>query len=216
MEHLDANPQSIKKTIASSTGKSIAFFDFDGTITNRDSFFDFISFYRGKTRLYIGLLKLLPTLLAYKINIVPNWKAKEKVLTYFFKDEPVTKFQYRCDQYAMKRIPQVIREGAVQAIKYHQQLGHDIYVVSASPENWLSAWCQRKNLGLLATKLEVSSGTLTGKLRGNNCYGPEKVTRILSKVELANYDAIYSYGDSKGDREMLDLANHSYFRPFRS
>jgi phosphoserine phosphatase len=32
--------------------------------------------------------------------------------------------------------------------------------------------------------------------------------------DLAAYGYIYTYGDSKGDREMLRLGNEQFFKPF--
>ena len=195
--------------------KSVAFFDFDGTITDRDSFIDFIIFYHGKFSAYVGLLRLFPILLAYKLKLLPNWRAKEIVLTHFFQGEPIEKFQQYCDQYAWERIPQITRVGALQAIQKHHELGNDIYLVSASLENWLSAWCNRKGLKLIGSRLETKEGRVTGKLVGKNCYGPEKVVRIRQEVTLHKYQDIYCYGDSSGDRELLQLADHAYYRPFR-
>jgi len=212
--------QTIKNSATTSVtnqhfSRDIAFFDFDGTITNRDSFIDFIIFYRGKLSTYAGLFRLLPILLAYKAKLFPNWKAKERVLTYFFRDEPVEKFQRYCNQYADERLPHIVRVQALQTIKKHQASGADVYLVSASPENWLLSWCQRKGIKLIASKLEVQDGKLTGKLAGKNCYGPEKVARIREEVILTNYYCVYCYGDSRGDREMLELADYPYYRPFR-
>jgi HAD superfamily hydrolase (TIGR01490 family) len=197
------------------TSRDIAFFDFDGTITNRDSFIDFIIFCRGKVTTYAGLIRLSPILLAYKAKLFPNWKAKEKVLSYFFAGESIEKFQQYCDQYAQVRLPHIVRVQALQAIKKHQAAGADVYLVSASPENWLLGWCQRKGIKLIASKLEVQDGKLTGKLAGKNCYGPEKVVRIRQEVTLTDYYCVYCYGDSRGDREMLGLADYPYYRPFQ-
>lgn len=64
----------------------------------------------------------------------------------------------------------------------------------------------------IATKLEQKDGKLTGKFNGNNCYGTEKVLRIKEKYNLKEFEKIYAYGDSKGDREMLALAHEGYFK----
>jgi hypothetical protein len=42
-----------------------------------------------------------------------------------------------------------------------------------------------------------------------------KVDRIRKHLTLSDYSAIYAYGDSRGDREMLELGMHSYYKPFR-
>ena len=207
-------PTGADSRIPTVSEKYIAFFDFDGTVTDRDSFLDFIAFYWGRSRFYRGLLRLLPALLAYKLKLIPNWRAKEKVITYFFKDTPMAEFQRRCDQYAVQRIPHIVRSKALRAIEEHLEQGHAVYIVSASPENWLKAWCQRNGMKLIATRLEIKEGKLTGKLAGKNCYGPEKAERIHQEIILNDYHSIYCYGDSRGDKEMLALANFPYYRPF--
>jgi HAD superfamily phosphoserine phosphatase-like hydrolase len=89
-----------------------------------------------------------------------------------------------------------------------------VYLVSASAENWLAAWCQQLNIQLIATQLEINNGLVTGKILGHNCYGPEKVNRINAKIILHDYQQIHCYGDSSGDREMLALAHFPNYRLF--
>jgi phosphatidylglycerophosphatase C len=66
--------------------------------------------------------------------------------------------------------------------------------------------------GILATSLEVGDdGRLTGRLSGANVRRAEKVARLRGwlKEELngAPYE-LWAYGDSKGDKELLALAEH--------
>jgi phosphoserine phosphatase len=68
---------------------------------------------------------------------------------------------------------------------------------------------------LIATKLVVKDGLLTGKIYGNNCYGEEKVRRINEKYPPAEYEWLAAYGDSSGDKAMLAKANTSFYKPFR-
>jgi hypothetical protein len=67
-------------------------FDFDGTITSRDTFFEFIKFIKGEKRFYTGLLLYSPLLIAYKMKLYPNWKVKEKIFSYFFKGISMPEF----------------------------------------------------------------------------------------------------------------------------
>lgn len=156
----------------------------------------------------------MPTLLLYKFKIIPNWRAKEIVLTYFFKDEPIQKFQSKCDDYAAHRIPAIIKPKALEKLKEHLNKGDEVYVVSASAENWLAAWCRKFNIKLIATQLEIKEGQVTGKIQGHNCYGLEKVNRIRAMITLKDYHQIHCYGDSRGDQDMLALANFPNYRIF--
>jgi phosphatidylglycerophosphatase C len=195
--------------------KKIAFFDFDGTITTKDSFVEFLKFTQGRRKFYIGFLKNAFYLVAYKLKLIPNQKAKEKVLEYFFRNTAAENFDALCKNFSQKVLPSLIRPKAVREIKMLQEKGFIVVVVSASPENWIKPWTESMGLALIATCLETNSGTITGKLNGKNCRGQEKVRRILELHQMHDYDEIYAYGDSSGDRQMMKLATRSFYKPFR-
>lgn len=194
--------------------KRLALFDFDGTLTYKDSFLEFISYYHGKKAFYLGMLKLSPWLIAYKLKLYPNWKAKEKTLSYFFRHLPEDNFRKKGEEFAREIIPAMLRPRALAALKEHIKAGDRVIVVSASGEQWLRAWCNELGIELLATQLACEEGKLLGSIKGKNCYGPEKVERIKAHVSLEEYDEIFAYGDSEGDRELLALATHPHFRHF--
>jgi len=194
--------------------RSIAFFDFDGTITTRDTLLEFIKFSRGTFLFYLGFLLNAHYLLAYKIKIVSNQTAKEKVLRYFFGKMPFNKFEKFCDDFAKHKIPSLIRPKALKEIKKLNELQTEVVIVSASPENWIYQWANQVNAKLIATKLEVKRDRITGKIEGRNCHGREKVNRIAELYTFSDDDIIYAYGDSAADRYMMDLAKISFFKPF--
>ena len=66
-------------------GSKIAFFDFDGTITTDDSLIKFIRYAKGDMQTVLGMLLLSPMLVIYKLKLIPNYKAKQMMLSYFFK-----------------------------------------------------------------------------------------------------------------------------------
>jgi phosphatidylglycerophosphatase C len=195
--------------------KKLILFDFDGTITTKDTLLEFVRFYRGKYALLTGGIVLSPILALHLFKLIKNWKAKQFFLSWYFKGEEVSVFNQRCHQFAKDKIPQLVRSQALNAIKQYQREGHTIAVVSASPENWVKPWCDQHGLTCLATRLEVKNEKITGNISGNNCYGPEKCSRISEQFALKEYEEIIAYGDSSGDKEMLDLAHQKFYRPFR-
>jgi hypothetical protein len=58
---------------------NIAFFDFDGTITRKDTMFEMVKFSHGKKEFYKGLLKITPWLVGLKLGLVSAQKAKEEL-----------------------------------------------------------------------------------------------------------------------------------------
>ena len=192
----------------------LALFDFDGTITTKDSLVDFIQYAVGKPQYYFSLCQLSPLLIAYKLKIIPNDIAKERLLAYFFKGWDHSVFQKISDQYSITYIDKIVRLQAMEKIKWHQKEGHEVVIVSASMECWLQKWCEKYNVALISTKLEVIDKKITGKFSTKNCYGAEKVSRIKEQYNLSMYEVIFAYGDSAGDNEMLSIATKKYYKYF--
>lgn len=199
-----------------SENKTIAFFDFDGTITNKDIFGDFIA-YRLKHGLpYSKLLKCLPIMLLYKLRLLKNHQAKEIIFTHLFKNESVAQFEQHVVNYTANRLPQLLKKDALEKLKWHQQQGHTVYLVSANFDLILNEFAKQYNLPHLSTTLAIAGNTITGKFATPNCYGAEKVTRIRSLLpDLDTYTNIYAYGDSRGDKEMLGISNNPHYRHFK-
>ncbi len=196
--------------------KRLILFDFDGTITTDDSLLKFIQYYHGTFKFILGFILLSPIVALHLLHLIPNWKAKERVLKYFFKGERVEDFNARCSTFVVKIIPTIVRPMALDKINEYKKSHNTIAVVSASPENWIKPWCDTLGLTCISTKLEIKNGALTGKLNGANCFGPEKAKRIIAQYSLTTFDSIIAYGDSNGDTEMLALATEIHFKPFRN
>ena len=161
------------------------------------------------------MVKLAPILALYALKIIPNWKAKQFFLTRFFKGEKMEDFTRKCSNFSTVVLPSLIRTEAQKAIDQYRTEQATIAVVSASAENWVKPWCDQNGIICLATRLDVNDGIITGKIRGRNCYGDEKVCRIREHFNLSDFSEVIAYGDSHGDREMLALAHEQHYRPFR-
>jgi HAD superfamily hydrolase (TIGR01490 family) len=195
--------------------KRIAFFDFDGTVTRRDTLAAVIRFQKGSLAFYAGMLLQAPRLLAWKLGLVSRDEAKQRILTYFFGGMREAVFRQHCDAFVEKKLLGLIRPAALAEISKLKAEKTEIVIASASAENWIRPWSDSLQLELVATRLEVKEGRITGRIAGKNCYGEEKARRILERWNLEEYAEVYAYGDSKGDKPMLALAGRSFFKPFR-
>ena len=189
--------------------------DFDGTITTDDSLIRFIRFVVGDTKFMWGIIFLSPMLIVYKLKILPNYKAKQYMLSYFLKGMSEKKFMRVASEYSLNHIDTILRPKAMEKIAWHKEQGHKIVIVSASIECWLKPWCDKNNLDMIGTKIEIKSGIVTGKFLTKNCYGIEKANRVREVYNLSEYAHIYAYGDTRGDKELLELADESFYKPFR-
>ena len=68
---------------------------------------------------------------------------------------------------------------------------------------------------VLGTQVEVENGRLTGRFLTKNCYGQEKVNRMLVLYPNRSEYKLIAFGDSRGDKEMLAFADEAYYKPFR-
>lgn len=204
--HRPTHPEGIARLVL---------FDFDGTITTKDTLVQFVVFYSGRVKYLLGMALLAPLMTLYFLKLIPNWKAKQFFLRHFFKGDKAKDFNARCYEFSKRSLPSLIRPGALKAIEQYRAQGATVAVVSASAENWVKPWCDQYGLVCLATKLEEKEGILSGNIAGRNCYGDEKVCRIREHFTLSDYQEVIAYGDSRGDREMLALAHQRFYKPFR-
>ncbi len=193
----------------------IAFFDFDGTVTKEDTLFLFIRYYVGDLKFFIGLIILSPVLAGYVLKLINNSVAKQIVLKYFFVGEDETVFNKKAKEFSLKHMPKTLRSQAMEKIEEYKQEGTKVVIVSASLENWLKPWCDSESLDLLATRVTFENGKFVGEYIPNNCHGKEKVRRIKDSYDLSSFEKIYGYGDTSGDLPMLELADESFYKPFR-
>ncbi|WP_298735218.1 HAD-IB family hydrolase [uncultured Chitinophaga sp.] len=194
----------------------IAFFDFDGTITRRDTLFEIIRYQKGAIAMYAGMLLLSPVLVLFRLKLLSSHRTKEIVLRWFFRGTPAAQFRTMCEAFCKHRLPSLLRPQAIAAIKDHQSKGHLVAVVTASARDWVAPWCATMGISCIATQLEVKDQHLTGNILGLNCNGDEKVCRIQAEYQLDQYEDIYAYGDSNGDKAMLALAGTAVYKPFRT
>ena len=187
--------------------KTLALFDFDGTISTSDSFPLFIHFFYGK-RAYIKSLLIIPLLFLYLLKLISADKAKEFILKYFFKGHSKSELFSRGQEFIEVLHKQgKIKKEMIQMIKKYQDESAEIAVVSASADIWILAFCEKYHLQCICTELEFNDCLFTGKFKTPNCNREEKKIRILEKYSLEDFDKIIAYGNSSGDEAMFSLAH---------
>ena len=192
--------------------KKIVAFDFDGTLTNRDTLLMFILDAKGFVAFTIGFLYRLPLIVMMKMRLYPNYRAKEKVFSYFFKGMPLDTFNTLCQRFADTH-RHLLRPQAVETLEQAQADGAEVLIISASIDNWVQPFFP--SVKVLGTQIEVKDGCLTGRFLTKNCYGQEKVNRILEVYPHRDEYHLTAYGDSNGDKELLAFADEAHFKPFR-
>lgn len=190
--------------------RNIAVFDFDGTLTTRDSFLAFIKWACGPVSYYVGFLRFAPQLLLMFMHLYPNWKAKERIFAHFFKGWQYSWFQALGVEFATE-LDTMRNEPVIGRLKEHIDHGDTVYVISASLPEWVEPWCLQLGVNaVLATEIEVNDqGRITGRFKTKNCFGQEKVDRLLKVEPERETYVLHAYGDSRGDLELLAFADEA-------
>ncbi|MGA9666285.1 MAG: HAD-IB family hydrolase [Gallionella sp.] len=194
----------------------VAAFDFDGTLTRRDTLLPFLLHTLGAPAVARHGLVLLPTLTAYGLRLIRNDVAKQRVLVRCLSGMHADELQQHADRFAASVLPGLLRQEALQRLAWHRQQGHRCVVISASLELYVRPWALASGFDdVIATRLEtLPDGCVTGRLSGANCYGPEKVRRLETLMGPRPGYTLYAYGDSRGDSELLSASDHAYYRRF--
>ncbi len=190
---------------------NIALFDFDGTITFKDTFTPFIYFASSRARIMLGTLLLAPMILGYKLGLVTVPKIRAAIVRVAFQGRSEREVQEFGARYSAT-LPALVRPEALERIRWHQAKGDVVVVVSASLAAYLSCWCEEQGIELVCAELESKDGVLSGRYAGGDCTGSEKARRVRERYDMKRYETIYAYGDTHEDRELLSLANKAFFR----
>jgi HAD superfamily phosphoserine phosphatase-like hydrolase len=188
-------------------------FDFDGTISSKDSMVRFFLFIYPRHTFFLKCLSCLPFLFLYYFSITNKDVIKSKILKIFLAKFSLDELHEFAVSFSNFFDP-YIKE---QAKSYINNLllsdSNKVYIVTASLDLWMEPIAKKLNVNLISTQALFKNNIFEG-IEGRNCIGIEKVNRIHKKINLNHYDCIYAFGDTDGDKEMLKLANYPHFRYF--
>lgn len=194
----------------------VAAFDFDGTITTKDTFLPFLVRAFGAPKVWVSLAMLaLPGLMVW-IGKSTRDHFKALLIRKLFPGATVKSLETTGLAHAVQ-IASLCRPAALERIKWHKEQGHHLVMVSASLNFYLEPIA--KQLGfedLLCTEVVSADGICTGEMKGENCRAAAKVRRLEALLGPLNQYELYAYGDSEGDTEMLEASDHPAFMPFHS
>jgi phosphatidylglycerophosphatase C len=191
----------------------VAAFDFDGTITTTDSLRDFVHDTVGRGRFAVGVVRASPWLIGLLARVCDRGAAKAHFLAMTLGGMTHCELEDAAQQYAAHGLRALIRPEMAARIHEHKRRGHRLVLVSASPTLYLKHWAAGMGFdAVLATELEFRGDRFSGRLASPNCWGPEKVRRLQQWFGSESPRVLYAYGDSRGDQEMLALADHAWLR----
>jgi phosphatidylglycerophosphatase C len=195
---------------------TVAAFDLDGTLSEGGSVFKWLRFLRGRRATYVAALGLFGPLVVGALRSGP-WAdhAKERLFRKLLLGLDADDVTTRSRTFALGHFEEHGREHVIAQLRWHLREGHDVVLVSASPQIYVDVVAEY--LGVadgLGTRLAVDArGKLTGSYLGKNCRGSEKMRRLSAWLEEHHPGVepiIYAYGNSRGDRRLLRGATYPY------
>jgi phosphatidylglycerophosphatase C len=188
--------------------RAVAAFDFDGTLVERDSLLPFLQRVCGTAAVARALAIESPRLARLATGGGDRDLFKARLFGRLLAGRRVVDLDRVVSDYAEHVTARRVRSDMLDVVEWHRREGHELVIVSASPELYLVPIGRLLAFdAVLGTRLEVDDdGRLTGRLTGRNVRGAEKVARLRAHLGEGPL-RLWAYGDSAGDRELLELAD---------
>lgn len=193
--------------------KKLYLFDFDGTLTTQDTMFLYLKFFNS-TKYTLAYAKHLPLFALLKLKLMDAESVKKSFISTILKNQTRERIETVSKEFFQKYYPKIIRDNALEFINHIDREKTECYLVTASLDIWVKPFADQFKMNLISTRAEFSEERFTGNFIGKNCNGPEKVNRIKEALANNKYDKKVAFGDSDGDKEMLNFADESFFEFF--
>ena len=194
----------------------VAAFDLDGTLTEGGSVFPWLRRIAGTSNANRAALRLSgPLVVGAARSGKSADNAKERLFAALLGGRDLVELTDASRTFALEHLANEGRPPILARLAWHLEEGHDVVVVSASPQIYVDVIAEALHAqGALGTRLAVDArGKLTGGYLGRNCRGSEKMHRLDEWIEQRHYreaPVVYAYGNSRGDRRLLARAAHPF------
>ena len=128
-----------------------------------------------------------------------------------FKDKDPNELERLAAECFNMRIKPRVSPAGREAVREHHRQGHLVILITGSLKPLAEQIRQELKADLaMATRLEVTGGTLSGALANRRPYGPEKARLVQELAQTHNLDLSqsYAYGDHHSDVALLRLVGN--------
>jgi phosphatidylglycerophosphatase C len=190
-----------------SSRPGVAAFDFDGTLVPGDSLPGFLTRLLGRRRFTRVLAGAAPAMLeGYRRSGRDGSKAA--LLQRALAGQPGSHVAAVGEDFGFGLAGRIRPEMRAR-LAWHRQQGHRRVLVSASLAVYLEPFGRLAGFDeVIATRLETGpDGLLTGRMDGPNVRAGQKALLLEAALGPGPVE-VWAYGDSAGDRQMLEMADH--------
>jgi putative phosphoserine phosphatase/1-acylglycerol-3-phosphate O-acyltransferase len=211
---------------------TLAAFDFDGTVIDRDAgvhfaqhllargYLDAFTGSPAKTLARVTRLNLRAVQLVfkqaslharYKFGNIDRRGMVERAYE-GFRGAPADEILEHMEPFARERLVDHLRDPVVDQMRHHERKGHHVVVISTGLQRLI--WPLRDAIDVdfevVACRLRRDDGHLTGRVEGP-LEGSDKCTRLLAIAKRRGHelDEAFAYSDHENDAVMLDMVGNS-------
>lgn len=211
----------------------VAVFDFDGTLTRRDTSLPFVFFVLGRVKTWLTIIRLVPLfgldlLYAFRDERPPSragqreplggvggrWEtsAHERLVRHCFAGMTADRLRGLGKRFMAVEGVHLIRKAGLRRLAWHKQQGHRCILISAAIDVYLDPWAIDAGFDdVLGTQLELDDeGVFTGRFAVEPCWGRAKLRRLESVLGSLSDYTVFAYGNGRGDKDLLAVADHGF------
>ena len=178
--------------------RSVVVFDFDKTLTDRDTLFGFYRTVAGGDPLFfLRRLLLIAAAVLYKIGLIKNRTLKRIGIFLFLKGKTRDELET-----AARRYSEQIELNDIY-LNHYKKTDGEKWIVSASPEIYLRHLFRSDHVA--GTTFTYNGNKVKGL--GINMFGDEK-RRFLGKKGITHIQKLYT--DSVADKALMDISENVY------
>jgi phosphatidylglycerophosphatase C len=200
-----------------SSRRAVAAFDFDGTLSRRDTLVPFLAQVGGRRRFAQICSQLGLSGARRQVDLRDRDGLKEELIRRLFTGMPEEQLRHLGQRYARDLLSDQLRPDVLTRLEDHRRADHEVVFVSASLVYYLEPLAEMLDLqGVLAVEPEVRDGVLTGSLVRPNVRAEQKALRLrewLAEHGSRSVDdlELWGYGNSSGDHALLRMSDHAYW-----
>lgn len=207
-----------------SAERTVAVFDLDGTLTAVDTSLPFLRQVAGKARARMGVLgaaawavpDLAASWAAERVGgglrlggIRGRWEGAfhQRVAAFTLRGRTRVELEAAGAAFAGTVVEGLLRPDARGRIEPHRAQGHFLLMASASLDAYVEPLAALLGFdAAVGTRLEYRNEVATGRFLGLTCWGAEKLRRVREVLGVDGPAIHHAYGDSAGDRALLEAA----------
>lgn len=192
--------------------ENIVIFDLDGTLVDCQSQ-ELLAFYlhkKGYIKLHYLLLVLFWFFL-YKAGLVKDPSFVYKKAVKIFKGISLNKISPQLELFYEKILKKKLNKQLTERLDFYKDNNYRILLLSTAVAPLASKVAEKLNLEeVIATKIKIEEGRITGEIDGEIVYGEQKIPALLKILTEKQVGDSVAYADHYSDLPLLKKTKEAF------